>query len=347
MDRSIIRGLAAAALGAVLLCAGPSAAQSANNQTIVTGPAPVVRIQMRSGELTVRTWDRPDVQVASSNPVQTQHFGIQAVARALPGGDVPIFATTVQTPNGPLRLPPEDFSVDGIGGTAHDGVAMFGGDNDATVTVTVPASTALVVVAVQRGTIHINNFHGAAFVARLHNGPIDIAGSSGEGYVEAARGSIAISNSSFNRLRARTAIGNIIFQACNVRQIEVSSIRGSIAYDNGTFAPGLARFETQQGDIALGIASGGLQIGAHSASGQIVSAFDRGTGSVSGSGTDAQAIVNGGGPVVTASSNGGTIFLYNGSIRNKPRLAQRWQARAGQMRAAPKVRICAARRCPP
>ncbi len=89
-------------------------------------------------------------------------------------------------------------------------------------------------------------------------------------------GSISVNNSTFNRIRVRTAAGNIVFENSNVRQIEASSVNGSIAYDNGTFVPGIARFESQKGNVAIGVAGGGARIDAHSGGGRIFSGFSGG-----------------------------------------------------------------------
>jgi hypothetical protein len=290
--------------------------------------------------VTIRTWDRPQIQITSSDPVAASHFAPAPVERALRGGDIPIFSTKVFTPQGPVALPQEDFSVPSLMDVPHDGVVIFGGDSGASVTITVPASTALIWTMVGRGELHIQDYHGGAFVARVHTGIISLSNVSGDGYVEVARGTIAIDDSAFNRLRARSALGNIFFVNCNARQIEVSSVDGSIAYDNGTFVPGLARFETQNGDIALGIAGGGVQVGAHSASGRIFSSFARGA-DVRGNGTDTQAIVNGGGPVVTVTSQHGGVYLYDGAFKARPRLQEQWR-RVGRLFRA---RTCARRPC--
>jgi hypothetical protein len=325
VDRYIVKWLAAAAaLFAAIFAIAPASAQSGTNFTIPVQNAPVLRLQMRSGSVTIRTWDRTEVQIESSDPVDARHFGPDAVARALRGGDIPIFSTTVQTPDGALILPPEAFSVGSLANTSHDGVVVFGGDNGAELTLTVPNSTALIVAMVGRGRIHMQDYRSGAFVLLLHNGLLALDNVSGDGYIEVARGPIVVQNSAFNRIRARSAIGDILFENCNARQIEVSSVNGSIAYDNGTFVPGLARFETQAGNVALGIAGGGVQIGAHSASGRIYSDFSRGA-DVRGNSTDTQAIVSGGGPVVTASSQRGGVYLYDGAFKARPQLQQRWE----------------------
>jgi hypothetical protein len=315
---------AAAALVAAFLAAGFARADTGTNLSVAVDNPPVVRVQMRSGNLSIRTWDRAQIQVTSSDPVAMTHFEPDAVERALRGGDIPIFSTKVLTPDGQLALPAEDFALPALSQGDHDGVVVFGGDQSASVTVTVPNSTALVWTMVGRGQVRIQNYHGGAFVARVHAGSVLLNNVSGDGYVEAARGVIAIENSAFNRLRARSAIGNILFENCNSRQIEVSSLNGSIAYDNGTFVPGLARFETMNGDVAVGIAGGGVQVGAHSGNGRVYSNFLRGA-QVSGSGGDAQAIVNGGGPVVTAVSQRGSVYLYDGSFKARRALGRQWK----------------------
>src|SRR5665213_2870012 len=46
-----------------------------------------------------------------------------------------------------------------------------------------------------------------------------------------------------------------VFERCRSKQIEATSVTGSIVYDGGAFDPGLARFESQSGNIALGVTS--------------------------------------------------------------------------------------------
>ena len=331
---------AAAALFALLLCTGRALPDQGTSLSLATGPAPVVRVQMRSGTLIVRTAGVQTVLVSSSLPVRAKHFGPAAVQRALRSGDIPVFATSVQTRNGSITLPTEEFPITGLGDGGHDAVDIQGGNDGAAVTVTVPAGTALLWANVGRGSIAISGY-GGTFFARLHNGTLRLNGVSGAGYVEVARGPIIVQNSTFDRIRARTAVGRILFEHCTARQIEVSSINGNVVYDNGTFTPGLARFESTNGNVALGLASG-AQVGAHSASGHIFEGFDNGA-NVQGSKTDAQAIVGGGGPVVTASSTKGAVYLYNGAFKAHPRLRKQWRPvnraiRAPARRSVPAVR---------
>lgn len=314
-----------------LLASWPAYARA--QQLIDVTNAPVIRMQMGSGRVTIRTWDRPAVQIASSAPIRTRRFGPQAVASALPP-DVMIPATMIRTRSGPALLPPESFSLGSLLNAPHDGVVVFGGDQNAVVTLTIPASTALIWVMVGRGSIAMQDYRGGTFVALLHNGRLRLRNVGGDGYAEVARGPIVVENSAFNRIRARTAAGNIIFENCNARQIEVSSIDGSVAYDNGTFVPGVARFESQNGNVAIGVAGGGVRIDAHSAGGKIFSGFTGGA-AVSGSPTDAQAIVGPGGPLVTANSQRGGVYLYDGTLRSRGRLQGAWQSVGRILRSPP------------
>jgi hypothetical protein len=311
-----------AALLLAMLASWPAYARA--QQVVPVANTPVIRMQMRSGSLTIHTWDRQEVQIESSAPVRFRHFGPQDVANALPP-EVTIPATSIVTRSGPVLLPAETFALDSVSNSPHDGVVIFGGDQGADLTLTIPASTALVWAVVGRGSIAVDGYRDGTFVGMLHNGPMQLQNAGGDVYAQVARGPIFVGNSAFNRIRVRTAAGNIIFEDSNVRQIEASSINGNIAYDNGTFVPGIARFESQNGNVAIGVAGGGARIDAHSDGGRIFSGFS-GVASVSGSPTDAQAVVGSGGPVITVNSQRGGVYLYNGSLRTHGRLQGAWES---------------------
>ena len=304
-----------------LLASWPAYARA--QQVIAVSASPVIRMQMRSGSLTVRTWDKPQVQISSNAPVRARHVEPQMVENALPP-EITIFDASIQTPDGPVILPPESFPLGSVLDAPHDGVVIFGGDQGADVTLTIPNSTALLWTVVGAGRITVSDYRGGTFVALVHTGGLHLRNVSGDGYAQVARGPMVVQNSAFNRIRARTAAGNIVFENCNVRQIVATSVNGSIAYDNGTFVPGVARFESQNGNVAIGVAGGGALIDAHSTGGRIFSGFSGGA-AVTGSPTDAQAIVGPGGPVITANSQRGGVYLYNGALRSHGRLQGAWE----------------------
>jgi hypothetical protein len=303
---------------------GCLAAQARADELFNVGQNPVVDVTLGTGTVTVQTWDRPQVQVSGDGAVNVEHLDASSVdpnmQRVIPG-----FEHTIQTVHGPVTLPPEPFVLPQLPGRSHDEVRASGNGNTV---VNVPRGTALVMAHVDFGRVTLNNYRGA-FVTQVHTGGVFLNHVSGTGYAESLRGRIVASNSTFDRLRARTAMGYMSFDRCTSHQIEATSSYGSITYNNGSFEPGLARFESEHGNVALGV-RGGAQIGAHTDAGRVTSSFSNGT-QVRGNPNTAQAFVGGGGPVVTATSRDGSVYLYNGSIESHPevRAQMRGEAAAG------------------
>ena len=315
--RSIGRRGAIAFLLALLVVVHPTPA-SAQTTLLDAGPAPVLVVDLRFGMVAIHVWDRPQIQIQADGALRWQQVPPAMVARRFPA-QIPLPAQTLQTPRGDIVLPPERFVAPPLPTGPHAGVVIRG---SGPTTVMIPRDTAMVIARVGRGSVSINGYRNGFFVAIVRAGRVHLRNVAGTGAVQVLSGAIVAIDSHFARLRARTARGNLIFEGCSAMQIEVSSILGSIAYDNGSFAPGLAHFQSERGNIALGIASGGVQIGAHSASGHVYS--DLGAReNVQSSANDTRAIINGGGPVVTATSGTGTVILYRGSIREHPQLRQR------------------------
>jgi Putative adhesin len=298
---------------AVLCWAAVPAAAALADQSVSVGPNPVLNVQLDTGTLNVQTWDRPDVSVQTQGTVNVRHVPASAVDPNL-SHQYTAWSQNVSTPHGNVTLPEESFVMPQLQGSTHDAVVAQGhGDT----TIMVPRGTALVTAHVGTGQYNLRNYNGA-FIAHVDNGGITMNHVNGSGYAEAVDGQVRANNSTFDRLRVRTATGNMLFRGCTSHQIEASSQYGSIVYDNGSFQPGLARFESVHGNVALGV-RGGAQIGAHSGSGHIVSSFPNGTQVHTGSNMT-QATVRGGGPVVTADSKNGSVYIYNGSARNHPRV---------------------------
>lgn len=292
----------------------------ANSTLLDSGAAPVIVAQMRTGTLTVRTWNRPQVRVVSDGGVTSRQVPAQQIARRIPA-QIPLGAPQFQTPGGVIALPPEPFVVPKLSAGAHAGVVLRGSGN---AVVTIPSTSALLVARLQRGAVTINGYRNGVFVAIVRVGSVRLQNVAGIGAVQVLSGRIIALHSDFTRLQARTARGNLMFHNCNAAQIEAASVRGSIVYDNGTFNPGLAHFQSEQGNIAIGVASGGVQFGAQSASGHVYSALAQGSNFQRG-GNSAQATIRGGGPVVTATSGTGSVFLYRGTLRNQPQLRAQMQ----------------------
>jgi hypothetical protein len=289
------------------------AAQARADERIAVGQNPVVDVQLGTGSVTVQTWDRPDVQVSADGSVNVQHLNAASVDPNIPR-QLPSLSHTIQTVYGPVSLPVEPFVLPRLAGSQHDEIRARGNGNTV---ITVPRGTALVMAHVDRGRVTLNDYRGV-FWTQVHNGGVFLNRVNGSGYVESLRGRIVATDSTFDRLRARSATSNMIFNNCTSHQIEATSAYGSIVYNNGSFQPGLARFDSEHGNVALGV-RGGAQIGAHSDSGHVMSSFPSGA-QVRGNGNTTQAQVEGGGPVVTATSRDGSVYLYNGSLKAHPQV---------------------------
>jgi hypothetical protein len=291
------------------LCCLAFAAPVRADEELDVGPAPVLNVHLNRGKLTIQTWDRPSVLISSARPVDVRHMGPSEAPRQLE-----ISSQQVQTEHGEVTLPAESFVLPELPAGPHEAVVARGNGE---MTITIPRGTVMVIAHVRAGHLTIENYRGV-FVAHVRSAGISLERVDGTGFVESLRGTIHISNSTFDRLRVRSATGNMLFAGCTAHQIQASSIFGSIVYDNGHFEPGLARFESEHGNVALGVA-GGAQIGAYSGTGHVISNFND-EASVRGDPTAKQATVRGGGPVVTATAKNGSVYLYSGSINDHPQV---------------------------
>jgi hypothetical protein len=307
------RGLAGL-LSVFVLLVGMTARAHAANSVIPTTPAPFVWIQLDGGSVTIRTWDRPAIQIQADPSVTFNHAPPREVGARAPQ-QIPLWSQTIKTPAGDLTLAPEPFVLPPFSPGEHDALIVRG---EGDVTLTIPTQTALVLANVRLGSVTVNDFAGTALVAHVTAGEVHLNDTSTTAAVQTNNGPVFISNSDFPRLRLRTGRGNVYMNNCRASQIQVTSLVGSILFDNGTFDPGLAHFETDRGSIAIGVAAG-TSIAAHSSAGRIF--YNVGDeGNVNRTPNDAQANLNGGGPVVTASSVNGAVLFFRGTLRQYPEL---------------------------
>jgi hypothetical protein len=309
-----------AAIWVLVAVLSPASAR-AEARDVEVGASPIVRVVLKSGSVNVRTWDRHVVEVDDAGAVTVRRFAVQSTDTQ---STIPVLAGHVDGPNGPIQLPAETFAVSTLPPGPHFVVAARG--DDANLTVTVPATAALVTVQLGRGNVSIQDYRHGTFVARVRNGSVRLENVGGDGFVQVMRGPITAHASSFERLRARSGTGDVVFDGCRAEQIEVTSVGGSIVYDGGSFEPGLARFETRDGNVAIGV-TGGTELGGHSSSGRVYTQFDRGA-HVSGSDGEQRAVVGAGGPVVNATSDSGNVFFYDGALRTH-RTPAVWDAPKG------------------
>ncbi len=281
------------------------------------GPSPIVNVHVNRGQVSIQTWDRPQISISSQRPIDVRQQSIREFPKQLQ------FASDrIETDHGPVTLPSETFEMPELPGGEHDAIMAQGSGK---MTITIPRGTAMLVVQQRAGHLTIDNYHGV-FIAHARAAGVSLNDVSGTGFVESLRGRVVATDSSFDRLRVRTATGDMLFQGCVSHQIQATSTYGSIVYDDGNFQPGLARFESEHGNVALGV-RGSAQIGAHSGSGHVVSSFED-EAEVRGDPTTKQATVGGGGPVVTATSRNGSVYLYSGSMNEHPRVRQEFSGSA-------------------
>jgi len=314
-------------VAALLVTAG---AARADVTTLAGTNEPVVRVNVRHGDVTVRTWDRPAVEIDGDSSLEIER-------RLMP----PDAATTIFIPQDEQRwlggnalLPAESFVLGPLAAAPHDVIVVRSVAADSAgraaaapltpVVVTVPRDAAVVFVRATDGNLDVHDYRGGTLVMIVGRGHLLLQNVRGIAFVQSNHGPIEIDDSSFERVRVRSLFGNVIFERCNVEQIEATDINGSIVFDGGAFEPGLARFESTNGDVAIG-ALGPVSFDARSASaGRVYTNFGRDARVQTERGV-ASAAVWGGGPIVTATTETGNVFLYEGSLRNRPQLAPEWQ----------------------
>jgi hypothetical protein len=318
--------MAAATLLSGALAGWPRGAVAATTSYDVTGQA-VVQVIGHSASITIRTWNRDTVQVdwpdgaaftaSKSTRATRPSFLIPTVSVAETHGSEGAVTTT---------LLPEDFPVPRLVPGMHDVVRVIemppppgAGKRPAPphLTLTIPESTGLVSVRSDRGNVTLSDYHGTTIAADRH-GRVTLRGVSGDAFVQPLNGSFYALDSTFDRLRVRSNRAELVFENCRVQQIEATTLTGNIVFDNGVFDPGLARFESDRGSIALGI-NGGAQIGAHTVDGHVLAALPAAplspfTGRYE---DDSVQVVGSGGPLVSASSNHGDIFLFDGTLTDR------------------------------
>ncbi len=307
----IRRGAAAAALAILGFLALAGAARA--DEAIGVGPNPVLNVQLTSGALTVKTWNRDTISIATQGSLAVRHIDANQVDAHL-HRQLAIWSQTVNGPKGAVRLPPETFLLPKLAGATHDAVVARGHGNT---TIYVPRTAALIVAHLGDGRFALQHYSGA-FVAHVRVGSLVLDHVAGTGFAEVLKGPVFANDSDFARLRVRTALGNMYFRGCTSNQIEATSSYGSIVYDNGKFKPGLAHFSSEHGNVALGVHGGSrVQIGAHTGGGKIISNLHA-PALVRRSAAGAPERFSGGAPIVTTNAKHGSIYLYNGSIRANP-----------------------------
>ncbi|MFN2461524.1 MAG: hypothetical protein ABR591_12700 [Candidatus Velthaea sp.] len=336
---SALRIIAASAVFMVAIFGAPPMARASSSSYDV-GDQAIVHLRARNAVVVVKTWDRSVVQLEWRDGDPFVAFkGTQAVVSPVvpipPAQVKEISAAGVQE----VTLEPEEFPVTGIALGVHDAIRIDEvappADLErpvgelARLTLTIPASTRILDLRMLgRGSLTVNDYHGTTFVA-AGAAHVNFARVGGDAFVQPMNGHFYAVDSNFTRLRARSNRGDLVFERCRIKQIEATSLTGNIVYDNGSFEAGLARFESDRGNVALGI-NGGAQVGAHTQDGHIFQMVGARAVTPGNSG-DVNAVVGGGGPVVSALTNTGNVYAYDGSIADRRSLEAPWRQVAGTL----------------
>ncbi len=323
----------AAAGFAILLGLFHPVPASAATGSFLIGDQSVVQVLAGArSEITVKGWDRPNVQF------DTDDEAAQVTRRPITFGTVqtplsvaiPVQTISVRDPVtgvvGRGTLAPEEFPyASDFRAGAHDTVRIQTAE-DSHITVMVPATTALLVTRIRngQGVVSINDYRGGTLFAAAGSGRMMLNDVMSAAFVQLMNGRLDVVDSSFDRLRARGNAATFVFEHNRARQIEVSTVSGNIVYDNGTFDPGLARFESTSGSIGIGVATG-AQVAARSTDGHVYSMWDRRTPLDQRGDNDVSATIGGGGPVVNAVTGRGNVYLYDGALASRQILPPEWR----------------------
>jgi len=326
-----------AGLGALLVgvCGSAPAAAAVSGYDVPDGVVVQIVARGRANEVTVRSWDRPTVQVETDGapPIVERRplmYGLSAGSGTRPGQFrplaqiIPPAAWTTADGGDDSAMQTEEFPFSNMRAGSHQGVRITA-EAGAHITVTVPASTAILAIQVGGGLTEIDGYRGANLLVYQGQGRLHIDGTTTTAFAQIATGLLLAKDDTFERVRVRTDTARVTFERCRARQIEASTVTGALTYDGGSFEPGLARFESGRGTIALGVV-GGAQLNAHAAGGHVYTGFaDRSAMTESRPDGSSLARLGGGGPLVNAISANGDVFLYDGSLRDRRDLPEEWR----------------------
>jgi hypothetical protein len=323
----------AAGLGALVLCleAG-SLPAAAGSTSLDVGDQAVVNVVARGkgNDVTVRVWDRPSVQVDYADDAQPV-----IDRRSLPFGtlryplaaQIPPQVYTLRSGDGigAGAMPPEEFPFAGFRPGPHDVVRIEAPEGSHLV-VTIPAGTGILRLGIGGGQTNVEGYRGANLFVVQGSGRVQVTGATTTAFVQMHSGAFYAADSTFDRVRMRGILAAAVFERCRSKQIEATSVTGSIFYDGGSFDPGLARFESQTGNIALGVTSG-AQLSGRSSEGHVYTLFDRrGAANVDQRGDgEAVATVFSGGALVNAISGRGNVYFYDGSLLSRRATTGEWR----------------------
>jgi hypothetical protein len=324
----------AAGLGLFVSLSITSAAPAlAGTSSLDVGDQTVVNVLVRGrgNQVTVRVWDRSSVQVDyadESAPVMEKQSIPFGTPRFPLSQQIPLQLFVARDKDGQIvpsaPLPPEVFPYASFRPGPHDAVSVVAPEG-ARLVLTVPASTGILSLRIGGGQTVLEGYRGANLFIVQNQGRVQLTGATTTAFVQMNYGVFYAADGNFERFRIRGIGAHDVFEHCRTKQIEATSVTGSILYDGGSFDPGLARFESLSGHIALGVNSAAQLVG-RSQEGHVYTAFDRRATVDQRSEGEATATVGEGGPLVNAISTRGNVYFYEGTLAGRRSVAQEWRA---------------------
>ncbi|MEO7040090.1 MAG: hypothetical protein ABI186_08695 [Candidatus Elarobacter sp.] len=313
------------------MCVTTAAPSAAATSSFDVGDQAIVFVQARGArnEVTVRSWDRSTVQIESADDTPQVDRNVTVLGALPVVVPVPPMAWLQHDAGGLVTgggmMPPEDFPYTSFRPGAHDTIRITA-QPGAHLTVTVPATTGILQVRVGAGVTSIDGYHGGNLFVVQNAGRVQLSNTSTTAFAQMGNGVLYAADDTFDRIRVRANAAHIVFEHCRSKQIETSTVSGSIVYDGGTFDPGLARFESQTGNVALGVASP-AQLTGRTQDGRVYTQFVRRAAAIDSrdDGDTTATIGGGGGALVNAISERGNVFLYDGTLATHRATPVEWR----------------------
>lgn len=286
---------------------------------IPAGDQPVIFLNVRQANVVVRSAAGDDVRVVAPRA----HVDRTTYVPDPGDNDVEILSSSIETRTGRrITLPLESFRYTPLRPGPHLEIRIRGA-SVGRVSIELPQRPSLLLIRMENGRARIDGVQGATIVAKVHRGGIALRRFTGSAYLQVDGGPIALAGSRLEHVRLRTGMGPIVLESCTLAQVQASSVLGDVVVDDAVFVPGVARFDSRDGAVALGIGQGGAQVSGTTARGGIFTQLDErshpqiGDGSLSGA-------IHGGGPAVTLRSGRGSLFLYDAPL-DQASPAPRWR----------------------
>jgi hypothetical protein len=309
-----------------------AAAACADQTSPLSGDGLVV-IRSISGNVTIAVGNPGEVRIVSPEKLVMRHFAVSADAdghimlpqqgpgaagAASPSPDdgastqpaadgAPVSDTGANPAAARGGFGPRSFTIPGLQ-DGSDGLSIVnrsGGD----VTIYVPPMLTGLIIGAGPGDVTASNLSGS-YVIVTGRGGVNLQNVSGRGLIRTWAGPVTLNNVA-GVLGVESARGTVTAREMSVTQADVRTQSGDVDWEFSTLGRGGYRFNSQRGNIQVGLApDAAANVDAQSESGSVVNAFGRRRGNVHIFNRHALSMsLRGGGPEITASSKFGRVTI--------------------------------------